>query len=174
MRALVGTRFGNVEIRKRAVHRTKDGRSLLVTHGDEFDALIECGALAMVLGSLAYRSLLNLNRLVHWINDRAGKPYWSLAQRVKSRIGGASRYVERFRRASTQAARDAGLDGVVCGHIHEAEVRHVDGLLYCNDGDWVESCTALVEDRAGKLSLRQFASIGRDHRTAGSAIRQAA
>jgi UDP-2,3-diacylglucosamine pyrophosphatase LpxH len=153
LRALIGTRFGNIEVARQRIHTTRGGRRLLVLHGDEFDAVIRHRSLGIVLGSLAYRPLIHLNRLVHWINDLLGRPYWSLAQHVKSRVGGAIRYVEAFQRASLAAAREARVDGVVCGHIHQAGVVERDGLIYCNDGDWVESCSALVEDQRGELSL---------------------
>jgi UDP-2,3-diacylglucosamine pyrophosphatase LpxH len=153
LRALVGVQFGNIEIRRRAVHTTRDGRRLLVLHGDEFDSVIKCSALAVFCGATAYRGLLALNRLVHWVNELLGRPYWSLAQHVKSRFGRAMRYVDKFQRASLRAAAEGGYDGVVCGHIHKAEVVARDGLLYCNDGDWVESCTAVVEDLRGELKL---------------------
>ena len=97
--------------------------------------------------------LLRLNRFVHWIHDLFGLPYWSLAQHVKMRIGKAVRYVDTFREACISAAREAGLDGVICGHIHQADLRHCEGILYCNDGDWVESCTVIAEDQRGALSL---------------------
>jgi UDP-2,3-diacylglucosamine pyrophosphatase LpxH len=135
------------------VHTTRAGLRLLVLHGDEFDSVIKCGALAVICGGAAYQSLLALNRLVHWINELLGRPYWSLAQHVKSRIGKAMRYVDKFQRASLRAAAEGGFDGVVCGHIHKADVVERDGLLYCNDGDWVESCTALVEDLHGEIKL---------------------
>lgn len=153
LRALVGTRFGNIEIARRCIHTTASGRRLLVLHGDEFDGLIRHNTLAMLLGSAAYRVLLVANRFAHWIRECTGRPYWSLAQHVKSRLGKAMRYVRDFERASLRAAREAHVDGVVCGHIHKADLHERDGLLYCNDGDWVESCTALVEDPQGQLSL---------------------
>jgi UDP-2,3-diacylglucosamine pyrophosphatase LpxH len=153
LRALAGAHFGGIEIQCRAVHTTRAGRRLLVLHGDEFDSVIQCGALAALCGGAAYRSLLALNRFVHWINEFVGRPYWSLAQHVKARIGKAVRYVDTFRRASLRAAADGGFDGVVCGHIHKADVAERDGLLYCNDGDWVESCTAVVEDVHGAIRL---------------------
>jgi len=152
-RALVGARFGNIEVHRRAVHTTRAGRRLLVLHGDEFDAALKCGALEMFCGGAAYRVLLVLNRFVHWLHDRLRRPYWSLAQHVKSRIGNAVRYVNRFQRLSLRAAADGGFDGVVCGHIHQANLIERDGLVYCNDGDWVESCTAIVEDLHGDLRL---------------------
>ena len=107
-------------------------------------------------GGFACRRLLTLNRFVHWLHDLLDRPYWSLAQHVKSRFPGAQGYIERFQRATLAAARAAHVDGVVCGHIHRADLTDVDGLLYCNDGDWVESCTALVEDQAGELSLLEW------------------
>jgi UDP-2,3-diacylglucosamine pyrophosphatase LpxH len=153
LRALVGVRLGNIEVHRRVVHTTRAGRRLLVLHGDEFDAVIKCSALAVLCGSAAYRVLLELNRFVHWVHELLGRPYWSLAQHVKARLGNAVRYVERFRRASLRAAAEGGFDGVVCGHIHKADLEERDGMLYCNDGDWVESCTAIVEDLQGQLRL---------------------
>ncbi|HVS23753.1 MAG TPA: UDP-2,3-diacylglucosamine diphosphatase [Gammaproteobacteria bacterium] len=153
LRALVGVRFGNVEVQRRAVHTTRTGRRLLVLHGDEFDAVLKCGALEALCGCAAYRILLVLNRFVHWLHELLRRPYWSLAQHVKSRIGNAVRYVDKFQRASLRAAADGGFDGVVCGHIHRADLIERDGLVYCNDGDWVESCTAIVEDLDGDLRL---------------------
>jgi UDP-2,3-diacylglucosamine pyrophosphatase LpxH len=151
MRALIGVRFDNVEVRSRCIHTTSAGRRLLVLHGDEFDAVIKHGLVSA--GGFAYRTLLALNRLTHWLNERLGRPYWSLAQHVKTKLGKAQRYVATFRQTSLHAARAAAVDGIVCGHIHVAEVAERDGLLYCNDGDWVESCTALVERASGELEL---------------------
>jgi len=156
LRAFAGVKLGNIEIARQAIHTTGTGRRLLVLHGDEFDAIVRGKSLGVLLGGLACRSLLSLNRFVHWLHDLAGRPYWSLAQHMKSRFPGTKRYVERYQRATLAAARDAGVDGVVCGHIHRADREMLDGLLYYNDGDWVESCTALVEDRSGELSLLQW------------------
>ena len=153
MRALVGTRIGNVEVLGRCIHTTAAGKRLLVLHGDEFDAVIKHGFLSALVGSVAYRSLLSLNRFVHWLHELSGRPYWSLAQHIKTKIGSAQRYIATFRQASLQAAEAAGVDGIVCGHIHRAELVERDGLVYCNDGDWVESCTALVERPGGELEL---------------------
>jgi UDP-2,3-diacylglucosamine pyrophosphatase LpxH len=102
---------------------------------------------------VAYRTLLGANRTVHWVHEVFHWPYWSLAQHVKNRMARARRYVVEFRRAALHAAREAGMDGVICGHIHRADLARHEGLLYCNDGDWVESCTALVEDQRGELVL---------------------
>jgi UDP-2,3-diacylglucosamine pyrophosphatase LpxH len=153
LRAFAGATFGNVEIARHAIHTTRAGKRLLVTHGDQFDAVVRSRSLGVLLGGFACRRLLELNRFVHWLHDLAGRPYWSLAQHVKSKFAPGKRYVERYQHATLAAAREAGVDGVVCGHIHNAEIRELEGLLYCNDGDWVESCTALVEDQAGELTL---------------------
>ncbi len=153
LRALIGVRFGSIEVLGRAVHTTSQGKRLLVLHGDEFDAVIKHGALGAVAGAAAYRALLWLNRFVHWLHELTRRPYWSLAQHVKSRVGKAQRYIESFQLASLKAAAAAGVDGIVCGHIHKADLVTRDGLTYCNDGDWVESCTALVEQPSGDLAL---------------------
>ena len=154
MRALIGTRFGNIEVLGRCIHTTAAGRRLLVLHGDEFDVVIAHGFLSALVGAVAYRGLLGLNRFVHWLNEMSGRPYWSLAQHIKTKIGQAQRYIATFRRASLQAAEAEAVDGIVCGHIHKAEIlEQENGLLYCNDGDWVESCTAVVERTDGALEL---------------------
>jgi len=158
MRALIGTRIGNVEVLGRTIHTTAAGKRLLVLHGDEFDAVIKHGFLSAIVGSVAYRSLLSLNRFVHWLHELSGRPYWSLAQHVKTKIGSAQRYIATFRQASLQAAAAAGVDGIVCGHIHKAELVERDGLTYCNDGDWVESCTAMIERLDGTLELLTWRS----------------
>ena len=156
LHAMAGVKFGNIEIASQAIHTTRDGRRLLVTHGDQFDAVVRRPSLGVWLGGFACRRLLTLNRFSHWLHDLLDLPYWSLAQHVKARFAGAQRYIERFQQATLAAARSAGLDGVICGHIHRADLRTVDGLTYCNDGDWVESCTALVETMAGELSLLRW------------------
>lgn len=156
LRAYVGAKLGNVELANEVIHTTRTGRKLLVMHGDRFDAIVRGRGLGVLLGAQACLTLLELNRFVHWLHDLAGRPYWSLAQHVKSRVGAVRRYVERYRDAALAAAREASIDGVICGHIHKAELAEVDGLLYCNDGDWVESCTALVEDHTGALALLQW------------------
>src|SRR5690606_20188073 len=101
---------------------TRTGQRLLVLHGDEFDALIKCGTLKMAVGHVAWRGLLALNRVVHAMHERLGRPYWSLAEHVKSHFGGAVRYVAAFQDACLAAAAEAGVDGIVCGHIHRAEL----------------------------------------------------
>jgi UDP-2,3-diacylglucosamine pyrophosphatase LpxH len=161
LHAFAGLSFGNIEIASHAVHTTAAGRRLLVVHGDQFDAVVRQPSLGVWLGGFACRRLLTLNRLAHWLHDRLDLPYWSLAQHVKARFPGAQRYIERFQRATLVAAREHAADGVICGHIHRADLTEVEGLTYCNDGDWVESCTALVEDAAGELALVRWRPTAR-------------
>jgi len=155
-RAFAGVTLGPIAVEHQLIHTTADGRRLLVLHGDEFDSLLKCGPLAAAIGHVGYRVLLTLNYLNHAVNELLGRPYWSLAQNVKMRIRGAVQYVSRFQNACMNAAREANVDGVVCGHIHKADIIERDGVTYCNDGDWVESCTALVESHSGELSLRHW------------------
>lgn len=159
-RRFAGFRFGNLDIALRAIHTTASGQRLLVTHGDEFDGMLRSTRFGALAGSIAYITLLSCNRLIHSVRRLLGLPYWSLAQHVKTRIGKAVHYINRFRNACLAAAEEAGVDGVVCGHIHLAElhvhgarVHGTRGLIYANDGDWVESCSALVEDARGELRI---------------------
>ena len=153
LREFCGSVFGNLEIRRKYVHSTAAGRELLVMHGDEFDTAVKCGRWLARFGAHAYEFTLRLNRYVNAARRLLGLPYWSFATYLKLRLKNAVQYVAAFEVAAAQAARQRGLDGIVCGHIHRAGVSEIDGVLYCNDGDWVESCTALVEENNGQLSL---------------------
>jgi UDP-2,3-diacylglucosamine pyrophosphatase LpxH len=151
-----GMVFGNVEIRREAIHETADGRRLLVLHGDEFDSVIKASPLLEALGNRAYSFVLKLNRYVNLLRRAFGFPYWSIAAYLKHKVKNAVKYIANFERALAQEAQRRGLDGAVCGHIHRAEISQIDGVLYCNDGDWVESCTTLTEDFNGRLSLLRW------------------
>jgi UDP-2,3-diacylglucosamine pyrophosphatase LpxH len=151
-----GLTLGNVEIRLEAIHETADGRRFLVLHGDEFDSIVRASPLLESLGNRAYAAALRLNRYVNAVRQMLGYPYWSLAALLKHKVKNAVKYIANFERALAAEARRRGVDGVICGHIHRAEITEIDGILYCNDGDWVESCTTLVEDFAGRLSLLRW------------------
>jgi UDP-2,3-diacylglucosamine pyrophosphatase LpxH len=153
LREFCGSIFGNLEIHREYVHHTADGRRLLVMHGDEFDAVVKCSPWLANLGSTMYGFLLWLNRYVNSVRRLFSLPYWSLAGFLKHRVKNAVQYISSFEQAVAHAARKRGVDGVVCGHIHRAEITDIDGVQYCNDGDWVESCSALVEDMNGRLSI---------------------
>jgi UDP-2,3-diacylglucosamine pyrophosphatase LpxH len=148
--------LGNVEILREAVHQTADGRRFLVLHGDEFDSVIRASPLLESLGCRAYSLALGLNRVVNAVRQRLGYPYWSVAAFLKHKVKNAVQYIGNFERAVACEARRRGVNGIICGHIHRPEIGDIGGVLYCNDGDWVENCTALVEDPAGRLSLLRW------------------
>jgi UDP-2,3-diacylglucosamine pyrophosphatase LpxH len=152
-RAFVGHSFGGVEVVADAVHTTADGRRLWVIHGDQFDGVVQCARWLAVVGDNLYEFTLRLNRHLNRWRTRMGLPYWSLSAYLKHKVKKAINYVTSFEEAVAHEARRQGLDGVVCGHIHRAEMRLIGGVLYCNDGDWVESRTALVEHRDGRLEV---------------------
>jgi UDP-2,3-diacylglucosamine pyrophosphatase LpxH len=152
-RGFAGHHFGGIEVREEAVHTMADGRRLWVIHGDHFDAVIQCAKWLAYLGDNAYELTLRLNRHLNSLRARMGLPYWSLSAYLKHKVKKALNYVTAFEEAVAAEARKRGYQGVVCGHIHRAEVREIDGTLYCNDGDWVESLTALVEHHDGRLEL---------------------
>jgi UDP-2,3-diacylglucosamine pyrophosphatase LpxH len=151
-----GLVLGNVEILREAVHETADGRRFLVMHGDEFDSIVRASPMLESLGNRAYSAVLRLNRYVNAIRKTLGFPYWSISAFLKHKVKNAVKYIANYERALAVEARRRGVDGVICGHIHRAEISEIDGITYCNDGDWVESCTALVEDFQGRLSLLRW------------------
>ena len=157
LRDYSGMIFGNVAVHREHIHTTADGRRLLLMHGDEFDAAVKCGRLAHWIGDRGYDFLLQLNRVVNHLRRRLGLPYWSLATYMKRRIKGAARHIRNFEEAVAHEVHRRGVDGLVCGHIHHAEMDNINGALYCNDGDWVENCTALVEEHGGQLHLVHWA-----------------
>jgi UDP-2,3-diacylglucosamine pyrophosphatase LpxH len=132
---------------------TADGRRLWVVHGDLFDGVMKHARWLAHLGDRSYVLLLKLNRWLNAIRTRLGLPYWSLSQYLKHQVKNSVNFISDFQRSMTHEARRRGCDGVVCGHIHKAEVSEVDGIVYCNDGDWVESLTALAENFEGELKL---------------------
>jgi UDP-2,3-diacylglucosamine pyrophosphatase LpxH len=150
-----------VKLRREAVHETADGRRLLVMHGDEFDSVVRYAKFLALLGDGAYTFALVVNRWFNAARRRLGYPYWSLSAWLKRQVKGAVKAIDRYESALAGEARRRGFDGVVCGHIHHAEMRMVGGVQYLNDGDWVESCTALVEHHDGRLELVDWAALNR-------------
>ena len=156
LRDYAGMEFGNVAIERDAIHVTATGKRLLVLHGDEFDSVVKCSRLLAMLGNRIYDWLLYANRWVNVFRRHLGFPYWSLAAFLKHKVKNAVQFISDFEQAVAREARRREADGVVCGHIHRAEIAEMDGVLYCNDGDWVESCTALVERHDGTLELMHW------------------
>jgi len=157
MREYDGLTLGNVEIRNSVIHETVDGRRLLVMHGDQFDSAVVNSKFIGLIGSAAYDFLLRLNRYVNWCREKMGRDYWSLAGAVKHKVKKAVKYISNFEGAVIHEAHRQNVDGLVCGHIHRAELTRLDGVTYMNCGDWVESCTALIEHHDGTLELLKLA-----------------
>lgn len=152
-RRVCGLALPAMQVRRRTIHTTADGRRLLVTHGDDYDGITHFGSLQEKFGDWLYYRILSGNKWLNRARKALGLRYWSLSEFLKRQSGAAERYIERFVQAGLDDARRRGLDGIVCGHIHRAGLVQRDGLVYANDGDWVESLTALVEEPDGRLRL---------------------
>ncbi|MGX7896118.1 UDP-2,3-diacylglucosamine diphosphatase [Tsuneonella sp. HG222] len=173
-RQFSGMNFGGVEIQRAAIHETADGRKLLVLHGDEFDAVMLAHRWLAFVGDAAYTLLMGLNRWVAAGRAALGLPYWSLSKTAKHKVKNAVSFISQFEEVVARAAGTRGVDGVVCGHIHTAEMREFlhDGrsIEYYNDGDWVEGCTALVEHFDGRMELLHWpAEVARREEAAAEA-----
>jgi len=153
VRQFIGLDFGGIRIRDETTHVTAKGKRMLVLHGDRFDGVIACAKWLAYVGDTLYTMILKFNQVFNSWRARAGLPYWSLSQYLKLKVKNAVSYINSFEHALAAEARKQGLDGVICGHIHKAEIRDINGITYCNDGDWVESLSALVEDADGELRL---------------------
>lgn len=153
VRRFCGLALPAMQVRRRTIHVTADGRRLLVVHGDDYDAVTHFGGLQEKFGDWLYYRILTGNQVLNRIRRSFGLRYWSLSEFLKRQSGAAERYIERFVQAGLDDAQRRGLDGIVCGHIHRAGLVQRDRLIYANDGDWVESLTALVEEADGTLRL---------------------
>ncbi|MFY7866189.1 UDP-2,3-diacylglucosamine diphosphatase [Roseateles sp.] len=153
--------FGGIEVAQEWIHETADGRKLWITHGDLFDGVIQCAKWLAHVGDTAYELTLKLNSYLNRLRARMGLPYWSLSKYLKLKVKRAVSFISDFEVAVAKEARKRGVDGVVCGHIHHAELRDIDGILYANDGDWVESLTALVEHADGRLEILDWSARDR-------------
>lgn len=145
--------FGNIELVDEAQHETLDGRRLLVIHGDQYDVIVRYHKWIAVLGDSAYNSLIFINRLYNNIRLALGYDYWSLSAYLKHRVKRAVNFIGEYEQAIAKQCQKQAYDGVVCGHIHHAEIRNIHGVTYYNCGDWVESCTALTEDFSGQINI---------------------
>ena len=156
LRNFLGLKFGGVKVVDRVVHTTVDGRRFLVLHGDQFDLVVRHAVWLASVGDVLYDVALWLNRQVNGIRRRLGFTYWSLSAWAKHRVKQAVNYMGRFEEVLVAEARREGVDGIVCGHIHHAAIEHYDGVTYLNSGDWVESCTALVEMPDGAMRILRW------------------
>lgn len=148
--------FGGVLVTNSIIHTTADGKRLLTLHGDQFDAVMGYAKWLAKLGDTAYSLALIINTAFNYVRRKMGFPYWSLSAYLKQKVKNAVSQMSDFEEFIAEEGRRANADGVICGHIHHAEMRQIGDILYINDGDWVESCTALVEDFSGELRLIQW------------------
>ena len=173
-RDYVGLQFGGVHVQNEAIHTTADGRKLLVIHGDQFDAVVKYARWLAFVGDSAYVVLLQMNTVLNWVRRKLGFTYWSLSAYLKHKTKKAVEFIGEYETALTDEARRRKVDGIVCGHIHTAEMRDMNGVLYVNDGDWVESCTALVEHENGELEIIRWAEARQALMLVGEAEKVAA
>ena len=159
IRQFLGLSFGEIKVVPEAIHTTADGRKLWITHGDLFDGVMQYAKWLAYVGDNLYSLILYFNRYLNLLRIRMGMQYWSLSQYLKHQVKNAVSYIADFEMIMAREARLRGCQGVVCGHIHKAEIRMIDNLLYCNDGDWVESLTALVETHEGELKIVHWPRI---------------
>jgi UDP-2,3-diacylglucosamine pyrophosphatase LpxH len=153
LRAYGELHLGGVKLSGDLVHTTRDGRRMLVMHGDALDPHIRLSRWRQGLGDWGYDRLMSLNRYCNAVRTRFGHPRFSILRALKAWMSEAAHYVNRFEQAAATEARRRNADGVICGHIHTPVIREIDGIQYLNDGDWVENCTAIVEHPDGRLDL---------------------
>jgi UDP-2,3-diacylglucosamine pyrophosphatase LpxH len=158
-----GLAIGNIRIVNEHVHTTADGRRLLVTHGDAFDVITRYHRWVALIGDTAYDLTMRANDRLNQLRRLLGMRYWSLSAFAKQSVKNAVNIVSEFEQSVARECRRRGLDGVVCGHIHHAEIRDIDGIQYLNSGDWVESCTALAEDFNGRIEIIRWVQIDHLH-----------
>lgn len=156
---LHATEIGNIQISDEFVHTTLDGKKLWVVHGDLYDGVTRYHKWLAHLGDIGYTVLLKLNAWFNTMRAKFGFGYWSLSAYIKGKVKKAVQFIDSFELALAKECKKKGYDGVVCGHIHHAEIKDIGGVTYYNDGDWVESCTALVEHLDGKIEIIKWHTI---------------
>jgi UDP-2,3-diacylglucosamine pyrophosphatase LpxH len=149
----LGIGFGLIEVVNQAEHTGLDGRRYLVTHGDLFDGISKLAPWLVYLGDKAYDFVLNLNSHFNAVRHRLGFGYWSLSKYLKHKVKTSANFIFQFEQNLARHCKKRGFDGVICGHVHTPEIKLIDGIIYMNDGDWVESCTALVETHNGNWKI---------------------
>ncbi|MGI8819900.1 MAG: UDP-2,3-diacylglucosamine diphosphatase [Chthoniobacterales bacterium] len=148
--------YGHITIQRQAIHLTADGRRILVIHGHELDTVVQNARWLAFAGDLGYQFLLSLNPAINFVRRRFGFGYWSLSAYVKKRVKDAVSFIGEFEKAIVRYARTEEVDAVLCGHIHSAAIRQMGDVTYYNCGDWVETCSALVEDERGAIELVSY------------------
>src|SRR6266571_8096157 len=148
--------YGNISIQEHAIHVTADGRRILVIHGHELDTVVQNAKWLAYLGDAGYQFLLSLNPAINFVRRRFGLGYWSLSAYAKKRVKDAVSFIGRFEEEIVRYAKKFSVDAVLCGHIHSATIRQCGAVTYYNCGDWVESCSALIEREDGGLELVNY------------------
>lgn len=156
LRQFIPMAFGDIQVANEVIHETADGRRFLVIHGDAFDQVMRYAKWLAFLGDVGYGILLRSNGIVNTLRRRFGLGYWSLSAYVKHKVKMAANFIGQFEQAVELSVRERNVHGVICGHIHHAEIKEYPDFTYINDGDWVESCTAVVEHMDGRLELIRF------------------
>jgi len=156
-RGFEGLNMAGVELAHEVIYESRSGKRYWVLHGDKFDGVVKYAKWLAHLGDHAYTLLLRLNTSLNWARRKLGYEYWSLSAFLKKKVKNAVEYIGKFEEAVAKEAERMGVDGVICGHIHQAEIRMFGPIEYMNDGDWVESCTALVEDMEGNFEILHWA-----------------
>jgi len=159
-RQFQGVHFGGIVVADRAIHETADGRRLLVIHGDQFDTVVHNARWLAYLGDYAYDAAMLVNRVVTRLRQLLGLPYWSFSSWAKVNVKKAVNFIGSFQTMLTEEARRSHVDGVICGHIHHAAIEDYEDVQYINTGDWVETCSAVVEDASGELQLLRWSHAG--------------
>ncbi|WP_321396740.1 UDP-2,3-diacylglucosamine diphosphatase [Emcibacter sp.] len=157
LRDYLGDHFGGIEVVNEVIHEDATGKKYLVVHGDAYDGVLLNARWLAKLGDWAYETALKLNNLYNFCRRKLGFGYWSLSAYLKLKVKNAVKFMTDFEDILAQEARKRDLDGVICGHIHHAQIKMIDEIVYMNDGDWVESCTALVENTDGSFEIINWA-----------------
>jgi UDP-2,3-diacylglucosamine pyrophosphatase LpxH len=173
LRGYYGTHFGGVEVAEHAIHESADGKRYLVIHGDHFDLVVTQARWLALLGNKAYDFAILANRIFNALRRRLGFPYWSLSQWAKLKVKNAVNYIGEYEQALAEEARRHAVDGVICGHIHHAVIHDDFGIRYINCGDWVESCTAVVEHYDGRFEVVLWTDAARAQAAANPPMRLA-
>ena len=159
IREFIGIHFGGVVVARDAIHETADGRRFLVLHGDEFDVVVRHARVVAYLGDWAYDAAIAINVVFAAIRRKLGLPYWSFSSWAKQQVKTAVNFIGEFQKVVVEEARRNDADGVICGHIHHASMRDMNGIAYVNTGDWVESCTAIAENHDGSLEIIRWTRL---------------
>lgn len=162
MRRYLGTHFGGIDVKDEDIHKTVDGRNFLVTHGDKYDVVVMNAKWLAHIGDWAYNLILMANTGYNRLRRLWGGQYWSLSNWAKQTVKRAVNFIGEFEKVLAEEAARGGYDGIICGHIHKAEMTQIGAVTYGNCGDWIESCTAIVEDTDGTLRVVDWAQLTRD------------